>query len=482
MDYMYEQWNEYPLRILVPSDAVGAIIGKQGSIVKQIKQTTQTKVDINKSTSSLDKERVIVIQGQMDNCVQACREILRIMYADAKAKNKTAEIVLKILAHNDFIGRIIGKGGNIINTIKKETETNVTVSSINELNVNNFERVISVKGELDQQIGALDVIYKKLCAAFESDQTRQWVYPTGSILPFYQPQQQQQLMQYIAQQATLMPNQYPTSAGQNGNSNSAPNSNGYYQNPPYQATIFPTANPFYLPYPATSPMNLPFVNQPYSNGNYASTQTPGTIPVETVHLYVPNSMVGCIIGSKGLFIKSIMKNSNASVKVSPVNPDEDQSKIVDREIVICGTPEAQWKSQYYIFEKLRLEGYSNHDDGVRLRAEVSVPTSLIGRLIGKGGQNVRQLQQSTGATIKLPEDSQQTTASEIAVQIIGNFQASQFAQRRIQSIIQQSRDFNQHDSNGNQNSNNVDRNESQKTDDAVVATSPQPITVNDQDD
>lgn len=295
-----------------------------------------SRVDINKSTSSLDKERVIVIQGQMDNCVQACREILRIMYADAKAKNKTAEIVLKILAHNDFIGRIIGKGGNIINTIKKETETNVTVSSINELNVNNFERVISVKGELDQQIGALDVIYKKLCAAFESDQTRQWVYPTGSILPFYQPQQQQQLMQYIAQQATLMPNQYPTSAGQNGNSNSAPNSNGYYQNPPYQvifdnqprlqgsnlefffsiqATIFPTANPFYLPYPATSPMNLPFVNQPYSNGNYASTQTPGTIPVETVHLYVPNSMVGCIIGSKGLFIKSIMKNSNASVKV-----------------------------------------------------------------------------------------------------------------------------------------------------------------------
>lgn len=30
-------------RILVPSDSVGAIIGKQGSIVKQIKQTTHAK-------------------------------------------------------------------------------------------------------------------------------------------------------------------------------------------------------------------------------------------------------------------------------------------------------------------------------------------------------------------------------------------------------------------------------------------------------
>jgi predicted RNA-binding protein YlqC (UPF0109 family) len=34
-----------------------------------------------------------------------------------------SEIILKVLAHNNFIGRIIGKGGNIINTIKKETDT-----------------------------------------------------------------------------------------------------------------------------------------------------------------------------------------------------------------------------------------------------------------------------------------------------------------------------------------------------------------------
>ena len=32
-------------RILVPSDAVGAIIGKQGSTIKQIKQATHAKYD-----------------------------------------------------------------------------------------------------------------------------------------------------------------------------------------------------------------------------------------------------------------------------------------------------------------------------------------------------------------------------------------------------------------------------------------------------
>ncbi|CAF4323025.1 unnamed protein product, partial [Rotaria magnacalcarata] len=65
------------------------------------------------------------------------------------------------------------------------------------------------------------------------------------------------------------------------------------------------------------------------------------------------------------------------------------------------------------------------EDLVRLRAEINVPTLLIGRLVGKGGHNVRQLQQSTGAFIKLPDDSQQTSASEVPVKIFGPFPASQ---------------------------------------------------------
>lgn len=45
----------------------------------------------------------------------------------------SSEIVLKVLAHNNFIGRIIGKGGNIINTLKKDTDTKYArnMSSIN---------------------------------------------------------------------------------------------------------------------------------------------------------------------------------------------------------------------------------------------------------------------------------------------------------------------------------------------------------------
>ncbi|CAF4054425.1 unnamed protein product, partial [Rotaria sp. Silwood2] len=527
--------------ILVPSDSVGAIIGKQGSTVKQIKQKTHAKIDVNKNEPSNIQERVIAFRGQQENCTQACREVLRIMYEDAKTKTKTNEIVLKVLAHNNFIGRIIGKGGNIINSIKKETDTNITVSSINELNSYNVERIISIKGEFEHQMCALETIYAKLCLAYDNDNARTWNYPTSQYQQQQQQQQQQQLMQQFAQQAVMMatsanggPPLFPTHYAQQHQSiiqqtptNSSNNSSSkYVEQPPHPTAIyhqpyyppmFPVPGPYYMSYPPTSHMVPPY---PHQYGNVATNangnlnhhqQQPHSPPIvqlsqntsaaiETVHLYVPNTVIGAIIGTKGLFIKSIISNSNASVKISPLSPHEDQNKIIDRQVTISGTPEAQWKSQYYIYDKIRQEGYIIFipykelsesyagDDEVRLRAEIYVPTSLIGRLVGKGGQNVRQLQQSTGAIIKLPEDSQQTSASEVPVKIIGPFQASQFAQRRIQSIIQMSRDLintSNEDSNNNNNNNNSEQsnksnnlneistivNGSTISDDAVVASS-----------
>lgn len=508
MDYTYEQLNEYPLRILVPSDSVGAIIGKQGSIVKQIKQNTHAKIDVNKNGSGISHERVIVIRGQPDSCIQACREILKIMNTDAKSKNKTNEIVLKVLAHNGFIGRIIGKGGNIINTIKQETETNITVSSINELDSTNTERIISIKGEIEQQICALENIYQKLCAAFDADQARGWTYPPYA-LSYYQ-QHPQQLIQYYppaAAAAASGPTAAPTPAlvpthysSTQMNNSTATTSNKYVEQSSNSATtfyppIYSNPNPFYMTYPTATGMIPAFYAPTHVNGDFVAQQQFGSqyltntpVAIETVHLYVPNAVIGAIIGTKGLFIKSIMKNSNASVKVTQLSTDEDPAKTAERAIIISGTPEAQWKSQFYIFDKIFHEGYFG-DDEVRLRAEIFFPTTLIGRLIGKGGQNIRQIQQSTGAIIKLPEDSQQTSASEIPVSVFGNFQASQFAQRRIQSIIQISRlsttttSADEHSNPSGVDSSNVEMvknhlnetstmtNGSASSDDAVVASS-----------
>lgn len=56
---------------------------------------------------------------------------------------------------------------------------------------------------------------------------------------------------------------------------------------------------------------------------------------------------------------------------------------------------------------MREEGFMSGSDDVRLTVEIVVASSQVGRIIGKGGQNVRELQRVTGSLIKLPEQPQQ---------------------------------------------------------------------------
>jgi len=188
---------------------------------------------------------------------------------------------------------------------------------------------------------------------------------------------------------------------------------------------------------------------------------------ETVFLYVPNSSVGAVIGTKGNHIRNVIKFSGASVKIAQPASDgadgqndseENDSSTTasgklesaDRRVTIVGPPESQWKAQYLIFEKLREEGFarghiqSQHGgaaavngpalEEVRLTAEIFVPATQVGRIIGKGGANVRELQKVTGAGIKLPEQGS-VSGEETPVHISGGFYAVQSAQRRLRAMV-----------------------------------------------
>lgn len=70
-------------------------------------------------------------------------------------------------------------------------------------------------------------------------------------------------------------------------------------------------------------------------------------------------------------------------------------------------------------------------DDVRLTVEIVVASSQVGRIIGKGGQNVRELQRVTGSLIKLPEQPQQQQPGgqqqdhDTTVHIVGPFYSVQ---------------------------------------------------------
>ena len=80
-----------------------------------------------------------------------------------------SDVVLKILAHNNLIGRIIGKGGNTIKKVMEDTNTRIAVSSINDINSFNLERVITIRGTIDNMSKAEQVISAKLRQSYEND-------------------------------------------------------------------------------------------------------------------------------------------------------------------------------------------------------------------------------------------------------------------------------------------------------------------------
>lgn len=107
------------------------------------------------------------------------------------------------------------------------------------------------------------------------------------------------------------------------------------------------------------------------------------------------------------------------------------------------------QASYFIFEKMKLEGFAGSDGEVRLRTTITIPRSAAGRVIGKGGKNVREIQRITGAMIKLPADVSHETASqpqqqqqqqdpqqgdeEVTVEVFGNFIATQVSNPNSES-------------------------------------------------
>ncbi|KAL0961832.1 hypothetical protein UPYG_G00332260 [Umbra pygmaea] len=169
---------------------------------------------------------------------------------------------------------------------------------------------------------------------------------------------------------------------------------------------------------------------------------------ETVHLFIPALAVGAIIGKQGQHIKQLSRFAGASIKISAdevnvVDPNQitppDGMDAKQRMVIIAGPPEAQFKAQGRIFGKLKEENFFGPKEEVKLEAHIKVPSFAAGRVIGKGGKTVNELQNLTSAEVVVPRDQTPDENDQVIVKITGHFYASQLAQRKIQDILSQVR-------------------------------------------
>uniref|UniRef100_A0A8C4MAF7 Insulin-like growth factor 2 mRNA-binding protein 2 n=1 Tax=Equus asinus asinus TaxID=83772 RepID=A0A8C4MAF7_EQUAS len=355
---------DFPLRILVPTQFVGAIIGKEGLTIKNITKQTQSRVDIHRKENSGAAEKPVTIHATPEGTSEACRMILEIMQKEADETKLAEEIPLKILAHNGLVGRLIGKEGRNLKKIEHETGTKITISSLQDLSIYNPERTITVKGTVEACANAEIEIMKKLREAFEND------------------------MLAVNQQANLIPGLNLSALG-----------------------IFSTGLSM-LPPPA-GPRGVP--------------------PAPPYHPFAVSSSAFRGLGAWGTQASSSTFLFPCELQIAPAEgPD-----VSERMVIITGPPEAQFKAQGRIFGKLKEENFFNPKEEVKLEAHIRVPSSTAGRVIGKGGKTVNELQNLTSAEVIVPRDQTPDENEEVIVRIIGHFFASQTAQRKIREIVQQ---------------------------------------------
>ncbi|KAF4527797.1 hypothetical protein B566_EDAN016068 [Ephemera danica] len=324
-----------------------------------------------------------------------------------------SEISLKILAHNNLIGRIIGKGGNTIKRIMQDTDTKITVSSINDITSFNLERIITVKGSIENMSKAEALISSKLRQSYEND--LQAMAPQSLMFPGLHP---------MAMMSTVGMG-FPRGSSYQPMYGSGPGNAAAPAAPPPYPSMYPQGGGgagMGQPPPMGGPNDAQaWVVVGSTNENLPRQTSPSKREgAETAYLYIPNNAVGAIIGTKGTHIRNIIRFSGATVKIAALEQDKPLEQQTERKVTIVGTPDAQWKAQYLIFEKMRDEGFVPSTEDVRLTVELVVPSSQVGRIIGKGGQNVRELQRLTGGIIKLPEQAS-SAGEETTVHIIGPF-------------------------------------------------------------
>ncbi|XP_029648571.1 RNA-binding protein Nova-1 isoform X4 [Octopus sinensis] len=165
------QGENVHLKILVPSAAAGAIIGKGGETIAQVQKDAGARVKMSKANDHYPgtSERVCLITGS----VEAVRKVHTFIMEKIREKpepnpkldeNKSTyerHRQVKILVPNSTAGMIIGKGGIYIKQIKEESGAYVQISQKSK-ETNLPERCVTVAGDVESNRRAVDMILQKI--------------------------------------------------------------------------------------------------------------------------------------------------------------------------------------------------------------------------------------------------------------------------------------------------------------------------------
>jgi len=268
--------------ILFKSQSLGALIGKGGSNINNIREESGAVVHTSKFIQGT-LERTAKVVGSVDQVSTAIKMII-----DAVCRDNP---MINLLAEYKNCGNVIGKQGVTIKQIQEETGANIHVSK--ECMGNSTQKEITVNGEFDAVSKAIDAIVMHLA---EVNNPTRIAYVPGGFGGF--------------------PNM------------------GAVLSSPSRGWVLPSAaqggGPFHPGQPA-------LFGGPGHRGMPMGSGSRGGAGASVMRMemtvWVPEEHIGKIIGRAGSTIKSVREESTAHVYVHKGEDNEDSS---ERKITIKG--------------------------------------------------------------------------------------------------------------------------------------------------
>ncbi|KAK5977886.1 RNA-binding protein Nova-1 [Trichostrongylus colubriformis] len=122
--------SQLAVKILIPSAAVGAIIGKGGEAMRNLKNDHQCRVQMSKSSETYPgtSERICLVKGRVQNVLGVIDVILQRIGEKCEGSTNTDAFdhkgvyranEVKIVMPNTSAGMVIGKSGTNIKDIRE---------------------------------------------------------------------------------------------------------------------------------------------------------------------------------------------------------------------------------------------------------------------------------------------------------------------------------------------------------------------------
>ncbi|KAJ4772526.1 RNA-binding KH domain-containing protein [Rhynchospora pubera] len=315
--------EELLLRVLCPRNKIGRVIGKGGSTVKSIRQSTGARIDVDDNYKEVDASLITVVSAEGTNDIKSAGVETVLMLQEKINDEDNKNAVMQILVPKKIIGCLIGKGGSIINDMRKKTNADIHITKDDPKRAGSLDELVQVSGEVVNVRDALVNIVLRLRedALRDREEIANSSRDTSNSKPVHPP-------------VDVL---YPSSGlSLSSGLPSAPHHLGYDRRANLDVDrglgVYPNTGMYGF-------SSLPVDDSRYGMlPSYSSKAFVGALPY--VEMVIPGGALPKVLGKGGANLDNIRRISGARVEIV-----ESKSSHYDRIAQISGTPQQQQSAE-----------------------------------------------------------------------------------------------------------------------------------------